>query len=143
MQQFGDGGRAAGSTCSKLSSTSSRCRSRKYSCSVACSGCAGVCAHAQHLGDGGQDEVGVDNRSQRDKVDAVDKVVKQVGGRLQRKARLADPAGTGEGEQAHIFLEEKLLDLGEAVAAAEEGAARQGEVVPHGGATIAQTCTDF
>ena len=99
--------------------------------------------HAKDLRHRAQHEAGIADGGKLYEVDAVDKVVEQIGGGLQRKPRLADAAGSGKGEQVHIFLEEKLLDQYQAVAAAEERAARQREVVPHGGATIAQACTNF
>ena len=99
--------------------------SRRWSCSAGQQRLRRCLAHAQGLGHGWQHEGGIDDGGKLYEVDAVDKMVEQIGGDLQGKPRLADAAGSGEGEQGHIFLEEKLLDLHEAVAAAEERAARQ------------------
>jgi hypothetical protein len=47
---------------------------------------------AHDLGDNGSEQVRRLDRGRGDKVDAIGETIEQVGDRLQRQARLADPA---------------------------------------------------
>lgn len=55
-------------------------------------------------------------------------MVEQMGGNLHRQARFADATGTRQGEQAHLVLEQQLLDRSEFVLTADKWAAREREV---------------
>ena len=59
-------------------------------------------AHLQHGGDSRRHERRVEQRRQRNKVDAVGEIGQQLAGRGHAQARLADAAGAGEGQQARI-----------------------------------------
>lgn len=52
----------------------------------------------------------------------------QVRRHLHGQPRLADAAGTSEGEQADLFLEQQMLDSGKLVVAPDEARARQAYV---------------
>lgn len=84
--------------------------------------------HTQGLGNRRADQVGIADRRQRDKVDAIDKMVEQVRRHLQRQPRLADAAGAGQREQTNLFLQQQVLDGGQVMVAPNERRARQGEV---------------
>ena len=57
---------------------------------------------AKSLGNSGDDQVGVADGSERNGRDAISKVLPQSVGHLEGQAGFADPAGAGEGEQAHL-----------------------------------------
>ena len=71
---------------------------------------------------------GIADGGQRDKVDAIDKMVEQIGGHLHGQARFADAARAREGEQTDLLLQQQVLDGGYFVVAADERAARQEQV---------------
>jgi hypothetical protein len=74
------------------------------------------------------DERGVTDGGQRDEVDAIDKMVEQIGGNLKGEAGFANAARPREGEQTNLLLEQQLLDGGELVSTADERAAGQRKV---------------
>src|SRR5215471_15694095 len=57
----------------------------------------------ERLSDGGNDQVGVADRSQLDERDAIGKVVEELSGDLQNQAGFADTASPGEGHQTHLW----------------------------------------
>src|SRR5690348_1788458 len=93
---------AAAATCSKLSSSNSRSLSERGFQEVQQRLSSGV-LESERLGDGGNDQVGIADGSQRDEAHPVGKVSQQVRGDLQRQACFADAAGASEGQQAHLW----------------------------------------
>ena len=75
---------------------------------------------SERLGDGREHEVGITDGCQGHQADAVCKVGREgVGGR-QQEASFADPAWTGEGEQAHLGATQQGRELGEFLRAAKQ-----------------------
>jgi hypothetical protein len=63
------------------------------------------------MSDDGKDQVWISKRSEIDESDAIGELVRQAITRLQRQARLAHPARTGQAEQADVLASESLDDL--------------------------------
>ena len=84
---------------------------------------AGDLADAQGPGDRAEDERGVADRRQRDEDDVGNDVV-ELGRRREGDARFADPAGAGQGEQAHVGTAQERGNLSNVVRATNEGRRR-------------------
>jgi hypothetical protein len=56
----------------------------------------------QDLGDCGGDQIWIGDRAKADKPDAVRELVNGSGRNLESKTGLADPAGTGQGEESRL-----------------------------------------
>jgi hypothetical protein len=81
---------------------------------------AGDVVQVEGVGDGGGDPGRVAHRGQGDEVDAVREPGQQAAGGLQREARLARPAGAGEGDQPHVVVAEQLGDRAQVRLAPDE-----------------------
>ena len=55
----------------------------------------------ESVGNGGNDQFGIAERSQGDEADPVGKVFNQLGRRLQTQASFPNAAGSGEGQQTY------------------------------------------
>lgn len=80
-------------------------------------------------GGGGGNLIGQGDRRKRDEVDAMREVGQLVRGSLNSKAGFADATRAGEGEQAAGRVSQKRSDLGEFVAAPDEGRGLKREIV--------------
>jgi hypothetical protein len=85
--------------------------------------------HAQCLRDGGQDEAGVGDGGERDEPDAARERVELVEGDGDAQARLADAAGTGEGEQADVGAQQQVARGRLLVRPSDQRRERRGQVV--------------
>ena len=65
---------------------------------------------AQRLRNRRDDQRGIADGRQRHKKDAVLKIVQQIGGHLERQARLAGSPGPGQGQQAHVGAPQQCAD---------------------------------
>ena len=65
----------------------------------------GALFHAQRLGDGRHDQFGIADGSQVHERDATGEVVTEFGGYVQAQARFATAAGSGQGQQTHVFAQ--------------------------------------
>jgi hypothetical protein len=108
----------AASTCSQLSSTSSSRRAFMCAASACNSDVVPSCRTRQRLRHHLRHQRGVGDRLQCDEPRAIGMLVEDFGGELQREPRLADAAGTQQGDQPRGF--QKLPDMREVVLAADE-----------------------
>ncbi len=85
--------------------------------------------HAEGLGDGGHNQFRVADGSQVHEEYAVGEGVAQFRCQLQAQAGLACAAGTCQGRQAHILLEQELLDGGQFLLPSNEGCELDRQVI--------------
>ena len=102
---------AAGKTCSKLSSTSSRCWSRK--CSLQCfeSRFAARFYYTQCVGDGRSHQFRLGDRSELDEEDTVGKFRQHIPRDRQRQRRLTCTADTCQCQKSQLRLPQAVFDL--------------------------------
>ena len=79
------------------------------------------------LRDGGQDQVGIVNGSERDEADAIGERIPQFGGDGQRQARLAHATCAGQGEQTHLWTCKQGTGGGDLPLSSDKGGERQRE----------------
>jgi hypothetical protein len=83
----------------------------------------------ERLGDGGHNQVGAADRSERDKGDTVSEIIKQVGGDLESKAGLADTTGAGKGHKTDVGAAQEGTGCRHLVLAPDEGGELRGQIV--------------
>jgi hypothetical protein len=80
----------------------------------------GPFSHPQRPGDGGQHELGIPQRREIDKDDAIRERALQPGSDLQGEAGLARATGAGQGDQPHVALRQQGDQLSQVLLSAEE-----------------------
>src|SRR6266567_3562998 len=87
---------------------------------------------AKCLGDGGNNQVGVADGSERDKRDTVSEIVEHVGGDLEGEAGFADTAGAGEGHETHVWASQEGTSCCHLLLAADQRGELREQVVRRG-----------
>src|SRR6266568_1525888 len=82
---------------------------------------------SERLHQGGKHQVGILNGRERDEADAIREAPLYLGGDGQRQARLAHPAGAGQGEQTHLGTHEQGTGRGDLPLPPNERGERQGK----------------
>ncbi len=90
---------------------------------------AGDLVDLQHPGDGGHHELGIPDRCQRDEADPARELLRRLPRRFQGQAGLADAPGPGNGDEAHVRVQEEVLQALQLPPPPDERVGGRGKVV--------------